>query len=141
MSNASAAEPTKIELRAIHGLYGGHDLILRNNGEMLSRIVQPDKEGFTEERYRDTIQFTEIVKSLLLDDLKKYKETERMGIPDEVRIYVNIQMSEGKMLRYSKWEQDQNKLFDGTYQALLTLVNAKKGKLEYHGPLDEKFIE
>jgi hypothetical protein len=139
MSTAHAADPVKIELRNIHGLYGGQDLVLYRNGEMITRIVQPEKDGFIETRYSHKVKFEKIVGDLNLKQLSKYVEKVRAGIPDEVRPTIIIQLDDGKSLSYSKWEEDQSVFFDPTYRALLDLVNARNGNLEYEGPLDASY--
>ncbi len=130
---AYAANYAKIELRDIQGMFGGQELTLRENGEVITSIVKPFKNRLYEKRYSGRLNFPETVSALDLPQLERYKETLREGMPDESRPTICVVMKTGNVLNYAKWAEESDEYFDRVYKRLLKLVRSKTGRLVYSG--------
>jgi hypothetical protein len=131
--NAFAAHYSRVELRDIQGMFGGQDLTLNSNGEIVTRIVKPFKKKLYERRYSGKVNFAEIVRDLNLPELEHYKETVRQGMPDESHPTIRVAMTNGTVRQYAKWAEESDEHFDRVYRKLLKIVRAKTGRLVFSG--------
>ena len=128
-----AAELVRVELRDVHGLWGGHDIVIRKDNLLLITVVT--KTGKVE--YHDgKINFSDFLLNLNPSVLIKYSEIIRPGLPDEARPVIKLYFDDGAMKEYSKWANENNKNFDQAYQSILGLektpgLNISTGKYEW----------
>lgn len=146
-----SSEYESIELLDIQGLYGGRNVFVSKEGPVLASLVESPKEerGLIEKRYiynLDSQSFRNLVHEIIDNyNFLNLKIKDRMGIPDEARITINLTDKNGKTYSLSAWDQDgmdpityqksDKRKFDSVYVLLRNLANSAcyRGKLLYDG--------
>ena len=129
-------------LRDVQGLFGGQNLYLKNNGQIIVQNVQLGKEkpGLEERRYIFSINSKEAEKVNFLINKHKFfdiKIPERLGVPDEARPTITVILSSGESKTISKWFNDVHPDFDAIYSYLIKLTQkVNKMAPDYQGSYD-----
>jgi hypothetical protein len=129
----------QVILHDVHGLYGGQNLYLNVDGQVVMQIVRPNK-GLQEERYSGSISKKMLQSLKAIIKKHKFFEIEipdRLGIPDEARPAITIKLLSGESKTISKWAGDSHPDFDAIYGYLFDIVKkASKACEIYKGSYD-----
>ena len=130
----------RLELRDIHGLWGGSHIAVAASGSVCVRIVA--KEG-EERRFVFTIDKKDalsLVKLAEEQDLLGQKAPERAGVPDEGRPQIVLENALGQTRSVFRWQNDKAPPFEKVEQALRALEK-KTEKLDpvFRGKQDPYF--
>jgi hypothetical protein len=118
----------RLELRDVHGLWGGTDVVVEGSGRVVVRVVERTRE---ERRYETTIPVGEAVALLrraVEADLLRVAPPQRPGVPDEARPMLVVRNARGLGRSVLKWENDQVPRFDGVRAALTELARAVQAR-------------
>jgi hypothetical protein len=131
-----------IRLADIHGLWGGYDLTIQNDGTTYVREVKVER-GRREKRFKTKLSVVELakVKSFIIDvDYFAFREIGRSGLPDEARPHIWASF-DGRSLHAAKWANDNDKRFDLVYDHLLNLaVKIAKQRPAWAGKYDASIV-
>ena len=119
----------RLELRDVHGLWGGSHVAIAGSGSACVRIV--DRTG-QERRFAFTIDKKEALALVQLatdQDLLGLKTPERAGVPDEGRPQLVLENALGQTRAVFRWQNDKVPAFEKIEQALRALEK-KCEKLE-----------
>lgn len=122
----------RLELKDVHGLWGGSHVALAASGSVCVRLV--DKTG-EERRYVFTIDRKDALALVQLaadQDVLGLKPSERAGVPDEARPQIVVENALGATRSVFRWANDKVPAFEKVEQAL----HALEKKCE---PLDPVF--
>lgn len=121
---------SSIDLHDIHGLWGGIDVSISDNGQVyLQHVKLNNKEG---KHYIKTYKFTlteselkSIIVEFIKNDFLNIKTKDRFGVPDEAQ--PNIRVKQGdKVVNIKKWQNDENEEFTNIYQEFYSLFERTK---------------
>lgn len=136
-SNNEAAEITRIEMLDVQGLFGGNDLVLKNDDKIIVATVK----GGNAVVIKTAIKFKEVIRQLPTESLLNYVEKKRLGVPDESHPKIILYFGDGSKREFFKWANDEDQNFDQFYKKLLALCKNTKGEVIYNGKYDWKLRE
>jgi hypothetical protein len=119
----------RLELHAVHALYGGVDIALCASGSACVRIAD---KGLAERRFLFTIPEKDaraIVATAIAQDILGVKLKDRPGVPDEARPQLVLENALGQSRDVSHWANDDTPALQAVEVGLHDLVN-KTEKLE-----------
>ena len=111
-------QDSQIQLRDVHGLFGGVNLFISGSGKTIIELVG---DGLNEKRYELSLTETEhknLINLFIENDFVNININNREGLPDEAKAEIILINSEGKISRIAKWESDKNSRFDKIYQQI-----------------------
>lgn len=117
-----------IQLRDIHGLWGGHEITVMGAGTCSVRSKQ-GREDLTRELVLPSAECSALLRLSVKHDLASLKIPERSGVPDETRPTIVLKNADGKEFKIAKWGGDKEPRFDAVYEALLALADRKSQAL------------
>lgn len=113
-----------IQLRDVHGLWGGHNVTVSGDGACTIYSKAGRKE-LTRDLALPATECSDLLRLAIKHDLVSLKIPERAGVPDESRPTIVLKNSEGKEFSIAKWSGDKEPRFDEVYRALRALVDRK----------------
>ena len=116
----------------IQPLFGGQNLFLNSNGDIIAEIVRM-REKIKCKRYKFNVPKSKIneFKDLLNEhNFPKIDIPERAGVPDEARPKIKIILNDGSKWTKSKWANDKHEDFDKIYGWMLNIINEAEEKYE-----------
>lgn len=118
----------RLELRDVHGLWGGRDVRVDGAGRVIVRVVDPTGQ---EERYEATVPADEakgLLRAAADADVLNVEVPQRRGAPDEARPRLVVVSGRGLDRSTSKWAGDAVPAFDGVQKALVALADRVVGQ-------------
>lgn len=121
-----AAEPKPsgaiiLRLDDVHGLWGGHTVVLDADGNVFVRKVRrPD-----EQRHHLKLPADELAGMLAFIascGIRDYREHARPGVPDEAHPRITVTLAGQEKITAAKWANDKVPEFDKLYARLLQLA-------------------
>ncbi len=142
-----------VELRSVHGLYGGLNIRLAGSGLVLIQVVEVRGKGLVERQYvrelpdgysPETETVGGVFDAIVAKDFLTIFPSDRMGLPDEVRMRITVSNAKGDEHTVSVWERttqspdsygtSDRKRFDDIHRMLSGIGDTRKtGKPVYKG--------
>lgn len=119
LNQTRCADAISIELRDLQGLFGGSEIVIRKDNQVLITSIKNGKAACRTGK----ISFSETIKKLKLGQLNHYVEKQRMGSPDEAKPTIRMYYEDGLIKEYSKWHNEKDAYFDAVYETMLELEN------------------
>ncbi len=118
----------EVHLMDVQGLFGGHNLFIRNDGSLFLQVVRHSNRGLVDRRFKGKLEAEEIERlSLLMQsvDFENMSIPDRMGVPDEARPTI-IVFKENRIISKAKWANDFHEGFDKIYGFLKRIIRQQE---------------
>lgn len=115
----------RIQLRDVQGLYGGQNVTVLGDRNVVVQHVTPVETGLHERRFEFVLseeQWQELQQLIARHPPGKICIPARPGIPDQARPEISLIAHDGSVTTVAKWDDDRQADFDALYNMFLRLA-------------------
>ncbi|MCO5166183.1 MAG: hypothetical protein M9894_07420 [Planctomycetes bacterium] len=116
-------DAARLELRDVHGLWGGRDVRVDGTGRVVVRVVDRAQREARHEATLPPERARALLRLAAEEDVLRARVVPRPGVPDEARPALVVGGPGGPDREVSKWENDAVPAFDRVRAALVAVAD------------------